>query len=122
MALPATVALADECVVVNRSATGATHAAKSGNWFTITAAEGFAEFGVPEGEIADAVADWVALGYPETIAIFGRFTLAEGTGADEDGALTNGKGLEHFFDPDSPVLEDFLGVTLDHGGSLPPDF
>ena len=110
LVVPATAAFAHECIVAKRSATGAVHAAKSGNWFTITAAEGFAEFGVPAANIDDAVADWTAAGHPEAFAIFGRFTLAEGTGAHVNGATTNGKGLEHFFSG-SPLFDEFAEIA-----------
>ena len=120
LALPATAAFAHECIIANRSAQGAIGAAKSGQWFSLSLEELFAfEFQVPEANVDDAVAEAIAAGVPEVIAIFGKKTLAEGTGAAGNGALADGKGLEHL--SQSPLAETIFGIALKWGGTI-PDF
>ena len=120
LVLPATAAFAHECFVANRSAQGAAGAAKSGQWFSITLEELFAfEVSVPEANVDDAVAEAVEAGIPGTIAIFGRHVLAEGSGASENGALANGKGLEHI--SRSPLAATIFTIALEWGGTI-PDF
>jgi hypothetical protein len=120
LALPATAAFAHECVIANRSAQGAIGAAKSGQWFTVTLEELFAfEFQVPEANVDDAVAEAIEAGVPEAMAIFGKKTLAEGTGAASNGAFADGKGLEHL--SQSPLAATVFEIALKWGGTI-PDF
>lgn len=120
LALPATAVFAHECIVANRSAQGAIGAGKSGQWFSISLQELFAfEFSVPEANVDEAVAEAIEAGIPEVVAIFGKFTLAEGTGAASNGALANGKGLEHL--SQSPVAATVAEIALKWGGTI-PDF
>lgn len=120
LALPMTAAFAHECIVANRSAQGAIGAGNSGNWFSITLEELFAfEFSVPEENVNDAVAEAIDAGIPEALAIFGKFTIAEGTGAASNGALGNGKGLEHL--SQSPLAAEVEEIAEKWGGTI-PDF
>jgi hypothetical protein len=118
LALPATAAFAHECIIANRSAQGAIGAGNSGQWLTISLEELFAfEFQVPEANIDDAVAEAVAAGVPEALAIFGKKTLAEGTGAASNGAFGDGKGLEHL--SQSPLAQTVFEIALKWGGTIP---
>ena len=120
LALPATAAFAHDCFVANRSAQGATGAAKSGQWIAISLEEVFADdFQVPEENVDDAVADAVAAGLPEVFATSAKKVIAEGTGAEENGTLANGKGLEHF--SQSPLGGIIFEIALEWGGAI-PDF
>ena len=118
LALPASAAFAHECFIANRSASGAIHAANSGQWFTLTLEDVFAEvFSVPEANIDDAVAEALDAGLPAAISIFGRHVLAEGTGASSNGATANGRGLEHL--SESPIAAALFEIAISWGGSPP---
>lgn len=120
LALPASAAFAHECFIADRSAQGATSAAKSGQWFSISLEDLFAfEFSVPEASVDDAVAEAIEEGVPEVIAIFGRGVLAGESGAASNGATANGKGLEHL--SQSPIAETIFEIALKWGGTI-PDF
>ncbi|MEX2557072.1 MAG: hypothetical protein WEB06_15775 [Actinomycetota bacterium] len=120
LVLPATAAFAHECIVANRSAQGAIGAGGSGQWFSISLEDVFAfEFSVPEANVDDAVAEAIDAGIPEVVAIFGKFTLAGGTGAASNGALADGKGLEHL--SQSPLAATIGEIALKWGGTI-PDF
>jgi hypothetical protein len=107
LAAPASVAMAHECIVVNRSATGSENAGNSGNWFYVTTDDIIVFItGDPtlvpvlSEPFRDAVA---AAGLPTEFAIFENRTL----GTNSDGSLTpgytdlghsnDGKGIEHLF-------------------------
>jgi hypothetical protein len=120
LALPATAAFAHECIVANRSAQGAIGAGNSGQWFSITLEELFAfEFSVPEANVDDAVAEAFEAGIPGVVSFFGKFSLAEGTGAASNGAFADGKGLEHL--SQSPLAAEVTEIALKWGGTI-PDF
>ena len=120
LALPASAAFAHECIVVSRSAQGAIGAGGSGQWFSVSLEELFAfEFSVPEANVDDAVTEAIEAGIPEVLAIFGKFTLGEGSGAASNCAFKNGKGLEHL--SQSPLASTIGEIALAWGGTI-PDF
>ena len=105
---PASVALAHECIIVNRSATGSENAGNSANWFYVTTDDLIVFItGDPtlvpvlSASYREAVE---AAGLPTEFAIFGHHTLGT-TGSDgtltpgyrEKGHSNDGKGVDHLF-------------------------
>jgi hypothetical protein len=108
LAAPASVALAHECIVVNRSATGSENAGNSGNWFYVTT-DDLIVFITGDPTLVPVLSEpfreaVAAAGLPTEVAIFEHHTL--GT-KGSDGSLTpgytdrghsnDGKGIEHLF-------------------------
>jgi hypothetical protein len=110
---------AHECFNNSRSDQGNLAATHAGNWISIgTLAELFStppDPSVPAltpSQVEWAVATAKAEGLPDSIVLFVRHTLLEGTpAAERHGA--DGRGIDHLFDW-FPTLLDIYGRALEH--------
>jgi hypothetical protein len=102
--VPLAAVAAHECVVVNRSDTGNTHASGSGRWVTITLTEIYEtteDHGFPnltEAQVVHAVDLASSWGLPDSFTFRSDKLIPPSEAWDELGHATDGKGIDHFFD------------------------
>lgn len=105
-------ASAQDCFIANRSDQGSTQAGTHSQvWVAIPVSDVLVESGLCDAQVSAAVAAVKAAGLPTVLATRIDKTLGEGTGADANGNLGNGKGLEHF--EESPLAAQILGTAFD---------
>ncbi|HKX74598.1 MAG TPA: hypothetical protein VJR05_04330 [Acidimicrobiia bacterium] len=117
---PAGMALAHECIVVNRSATGSEKAANSGNWFYVTT-DDIIVFITGDPSLVPALSEPYRqaveeAGLPTEFAIFERRTLGtRGDGSStpgytDRGHTSDGKGIEHLFE--GGYVDQYVAILL----------
>lgn len=121
LALAATTVSAHECFVVNRSAQGDAGASHSGQWFTLTMHQIFAEteqFGLPDlsaSQVDWAVARAAALGLPASFTIRTDKTIGEHAAAFTTGGKSaDGKGVDHLVDAYGDAIVGIVFEALGH--------
>lgn len=110
-------ASAQDCFIANRSDQGSTSAGTHSKvWVAIPVSDVLAGSGLCDAQVTAAVDAVKAAGLPTVLATRIDKTIGEGTGADANGNLGDGKGLEHF--EDSPLAEQILGTAFDAAGGV----
>lgn len=109
-------AFAQECFVVNRSDTGAVGASHSEKWVSFPLAGLLADapeddgFGMCPAQVTATVALVKEAGLPTVFATRPDKVLLEGTGADRNGRLGDGKGIDHF--EATPVFGEIVDIAI----------